>query len=389
MIDQVSMFMCKTELFHGFGSASLSGKQAARFGITRALLVTDRGVRGSGLLQSIEDSLQSYEINYDIFDEVEEDPDIETIHKGTVRLKESDRNGIIVVGGGSPMCTGRGIALEATNQGRVPDYEGFKKYKVSPLPVICLPTTAGSGSDVSRTFVFHDASRHRAGIVVGDDLAPPVSILDPLLLKTCPPQQMVISGLHALCDAIEALWANKGFYLTDVIAYESIRLIMGNLKEASLTNNMEAKSIQLLASSMANIASGNAGLGIVHAMAGSYEVKLPHGYQIGILLPYVMEFNLPMCERKLAQMALTLGEPPYGKNISDLAKLALRRLKAFFIELDLPRKFEPADFPVDKIPELAISAMEKRELIESNIRKLTESDIVSLYEASLQGWQLD
>ncbi|MFC2056002.1 iron-containing alcohol dehydrogenase [Chloroflexota bacterium] len=389
-MDKVSVFNCKTEIYHGFGAASLTGEQASRFGITRALLVTDQGVLKSGLIQDIEDSLQSANISYEIFDDVEENPDIKTMHKGAVRLKEAGGDGVVIVGGGSPLCAGRGIALKATNNGKISDYEGVNKYKSPPLPAICLPTTAGSGSDVSPAFMFHDASqRAGGGVVTGNNLAPPVSILDPLLLQTCPRGQMIISGLDALSHAVEALMTERGTLLTDAIACESIRLIMGNLKEAALTKNLKAKSIQHLASSMANIACGNTGLAIGHGMASVHEVKLPHGYKVGVLLPYAMEFNLPACEHKLAQMAITLGEPTCGVSISDLAKSALKLLKKLYIDLDLPRKFEPAEFPVDKIPELSKGVMGKLKLVENNVRQFTESDVMHLYEASLKGWQLD
>ncbi|MFC2072497.1 iron-containing alcohol dehydrogenase [Chloroflexota bacterium] len=389
MVDKISVFMCKTELYHGFGASSITGDQAARFGIKRAFLVTDRGIRASGLLQGIEDSLKSANIDYQIFDDVEEDPSSETIHRGVEKLQESSCDGVVILGGGSPICAGRGMALLATNRGKIQDYAGINMYKVPPLPVICLPTTAGSGSDVSRTFIFHDTSKRKGSPVDGDDNAPVVSILDPLLLKTCPPKQMVISGMDALSHAVESLWTTKSTPLTDALAYESIRLIMGNLKDAAFTDNMEAKSIQHLAASMANFACGNAGLSIPHGMHPDYDMHLPHGYVNAILLPYAMEFNLPECESKLAQMALILGESPSGKNLSDMAKLALKRLKQFYIDLNLPRKFKPEEMPVDKIPELARGVIARKLSIERNIRKLTENDIILLYESSVKGWQLD
>ena len=161
MIEPVSMFACKTELYHGFGSTSSVGKHTARFGVTKALLVTDAGVRRAGLLQDVEEALQAAHVSYVIFDEVEEDPDIKTMHNGTLRLKEEDCNGVVVIGGGSPVCAAKGIALEATNGGSIREYAGQNRYRVPPLPVICLPTTAGAGSDVSRVFVFHDAEQHK------------------------------------------------------------------------------------------------------------------------------------------------------------------------------------------------------------------------------------
>ncbi|MDP2937496.1 MAG: iron-containing alcohol dehydrogenase [Dehalococcoidia bacterium] len=388
MEANVFSFMCKTKVVHGPGSVALVGEEAARLGVHRALLVTDRGILKAGLLQMVWESLAAHNVAWEVFDQVEEDAEVETMHLGALRARETGCDGVIVVGGGSPICAGKGIALEATNGKKVREFEGRNQYRVPPLPVVCISTTAGSGSDVSAAFVVHDAAQERVYAVGGDHVQPPVSILDPLLLRTCPPLQMVLSGLDALTHAVEALWTKKGTPLTDAIAYEAIRLIAGNLKRAAFTDDLESKNYQLLASTMANMACGNASLGLVHGMTMYYRLKLPHGYQNGVLLPYVMEFNLPACEENLARMAVVLGEPSGGKSPRQLARDALRHLKELYLDLGFPQKFDQNEFLAQEIPQMVETALGNG-FIQDNIRKSTEKDLTALYEASLRGWDLD
>ncbi len=354
-------------------------------GISKALLVTDKGIVRSGILGVVEESLNLAGISYETFDETGQDPTVETMHQGAIRAWETGCNGVIVLGGGSPICAGKGIALEVTNGQKVSEYEGVNRYAKPPLPVICLPTTAGSGSDVAAGFVVHDETQERVYAPVGDDLQPQVSILDPLLLRTCPPRQMIYSGLDALAHALDALWTKAATPITDALAYEAIRLIMLNLKKAALTDDVSAKELQHLGSTLASIACTNSRLGIVHGMTMYYGLKAPHGFQVGTLLPYAMEFNKPACEEKLARMALIIGEDHQGRSVADLAELAVRRVKEIYLDLDFPRYFGEAEFPVSEVPEM-VGVAKSNFFVQNNIRNVSEEDLVRLYEASLRGW---
>jgi lactaldehyde reductase len=202
---------------------------------------------------------------------------------------------------------------------------------------------------------------------------------------------MVYAGLDALSHAIEALWGMRASLLTDALAYESIRLIMNNLREAALTDDMEAKSNQHLASSVANYACGNAGMGIIHSIAVSVgNLKGPHGFKCGMLLPYGIEFNMPVCEEKFARMATMLGETPGNKTNSELARLFLRRVKQLLIDLDFPRKFGQENLSKERIPEL-IKEIKRfgPSFLDSNMRKVTDEGIARICESSLEGWESD
>ena len=267
MIKQIPRFMLKTMVYYGAGSTELTGDEVAKLGILKAMIVTDHGVRQAGLVKAVEDSLSKSRIKYDVFDEVQEDADVNVIHKVALRIKEAGCNGVVVVGGGSPLCAGKGAAVEVTNNVKdTRELEGWNKAKIPPLPVVCLPTTAGSGSDVANGFPIVDYENKRHFGISGENISPPVSILDPLLLKTCPRLPMIYAGVDALSHALEAFWGINANPLTDSLAYEAIRLIMTNLKEATLTDNIEAKMNQHIGSTLAMLTAGHAGLGIVHAI---------------------------------------------------------------------------------------------------------------------------
>ncbi|MBW1801389.1 MAG: iron-containing alcohol dehydrogenase [Deltaproteobacteria bacterium] len=387
----ISQFISKTTVYHGIGSTELTGAEAAKNDITKAMIVTDRGVRNAGLLENVGKSLAESNIRYDIFDEVEEDADVNVTHKIASLIKESGLNGIVVVGGGSPICAAKGAALEVTNGvADVRALEGWNVAKIPPLPVICLPTTAGSGSDVSPGFPVLDYENQRHFGIGGELVPPRVSILDPLLLKTCPRWPMTFATIDALTHAMEALWSNRSTPLTDALAFEAIKIMMNNLKEATLGDDMEAKLNQQLGCTLAMIAGENAGLGIVHVLGGiCFNLKGPHGYKCGVFLPHAMEFNMPGCESKLARMETLLDETGHGKTTADLAGSFLRRIKKLFIDLDFPRKFKDADFSRDWIPGFIKEARSfTPPFLEFNIREVTDADIERICELSLTDWAL-
>ncbi len=236
---------------YGAGSTEMVGGEAAKLGISKAIIITDRGVRGAGLLKGVEDSLSKSGIKYDVFDEVQEDPDVKIIHKATLKIKEAGCNGVVVVGGGSPLCAGKGAAVEATNNVKdTRELEGWNAAKIPSLPVVCLPTTAGSGSDIANGFPIVDYENKRHFGISGMNMAPAVSILDPLLLKSCPHLPMLYAGVDALSHALEALWGANAGPLTDSLAYESIWLIMTNLKKAVISRDIEAMTNQHVGSTL-------------------------------------------------------------------------------------------------------------------------------------------
>jgi alcohol dehydrogenase len=391
-MQMISQYMFKTIVYYGIGSTGLTGAEAVKAGISKAMIVTDRGVSQAGLLKAVEDSLVKSNVKYDIFDTVQEDADVAVIHKITLQIKATGCNGIIVVGGGSPICAAKGAALEATNAvDDVRSLAGWNKAGVPPLPLICLPTTAGSGSDVSHSFPVFDPEHHGHFGIGGEQVSPRVSILDPLLLATCPHRQMIFGGIDALSHAVEALWSAYATPYTDALAYESISLIMNNLREATYTDNMEAKLNQQIGCTMAMNVGDNSKLGIIHGITGAYiNLTGPHGYKCGVLLPHAIEFNMPVCEKKFAKMAVILGETSHHKTTTELAHLFLRRVKQLLLDIGFPKKFDPANLPPDRLPALLKEVrMHPHSFIDFNLRKVTDEDLVTIFEASIKEWEID
>jgi alcohol dehydrogenase class IV len=384
--NTIFSFHMPTKVVHGFNAIAQVGKEAKRLGITRAFIVTDAAVRGAGLMDNGIKSLESEGIQAFVFDEVEMDPGTKTVAKGVDLLKSESCNGVIVVGGGSPMCAGKGIALVGSNGGAIADYEGNEKYKVPPLPVIGIPTTAGAGSEVSATFIITDEKRNYKMGISGPKIYPDVAILDPVLLLNIPFWPGVNAGMDALSHAIGACCTNEATPVTDSMAIASIAMIMDNLAPSVLTNDLEAKNQQLVASAMANIACGSAKLDLIHALSHPLgSLHMAHGLANGILIPYVMEFNLPVCQEKFAQMAIAMGERPHGLTTNELARRAIERVKGLFIAVGFPRKL-PSDI-VDKreIPNMVKQAM-TRPMTRFNRRKCSEKDLTEIYLKTFEGW---
>ena len=380
-------FQMPTKIVHGFGSVAETGKEAKALQVSKALLVTDKGVKGAGLIDKVITSLESAGVPVVVFADVEEDPGTATVNKGLALLQAEGCNGVVIVGGGSPLCAGKGIALLATNGGALSDYEGVDKYRVPPLPVIGIPTTAGAGSEVSTAFIITDEKRNYKMSIHGKDVFPKVAILDPLLLANIPYWAGMNAGMDALSHAVGACCSNLGTPITDSLAIASIAIMVKNLAPAILTGDLEAKNQQLLASAMANIACGSARLDLIHALSHPLGSRhMPHGLANGILIPYVMEFNLPVCADKFAQMAIAMGETAPGMTLEDLAGSAIERIKELFIATGFPTKI-PSDLVSEEdIPDMVQQAM-TRPMIKFNRRKCTEKELTAIYQRALAGWE--
>lgn len=289
-----------------------------------------------------------------------------------------------------------------TNGGKIRDYAGLNKASKPPLPLVAIPTTAGSGAEVSQFIVLKDETQH-AKMVVGSPMYfPEVTILDPMLIRTLPFWQAVASGIDALTHAIEAYLTTMTTPITDALALSAINLVYGNLRAASTSDDLDAKEACLIGSTMANMACGNARLGLVHTMTTPMEgmFDVPHGIAAGTLLPYVMEFNLPASHRRFAMLAKSMGESDVGRSPGDLAPRAITGIKKLYIELGFPKKYSDSQIDRKAIPEIAKRVMsglygvydpEKDYPMDAiiptaNIRKATMKDAIELYERSFEGW---
>ena len=397
-------FYLPTKLVHGVGSTQETGKEFTGLGSGKALIVTDKGVRAAGLVAGVADSLAKSGVPHVIFDEVKEDPDGADVGRGAQIAIDEKCDGIVVVGGGSPICAGRGIGVVAANGGRIRDYAGLNKASRPPLPLIAIPTTAGAGAEVSQFIVLKDEDTHTKMVVGSPLYFPKVAILDPLLLRGLSFSQAVVSGVDALSHAIEAYFTAMTTPITDAWALQAITMMYENLRPAAASDDLAAKEACLIGSSLANMACGNARLGLTHAMTIPIEgmFNVPHGIAIGVLLPHVMEFNLTASYSRFASLARSLGEADRGQSVEDLASRSVTAVKRLLIDLGFPRKYVGSQVDPKSIPKMAQMIMcglygvydpnkeyPPNAIVPSvNIRKATVTDVIRLYERCFEEWQL-
>lgn len=273
----------------------------------KVFLVTDPGIKQAGIL----DQVLSYLPHAVVFDAIEQNPKHSTVdHAGElIRTQGSDL--VIGLGGGSVLDAAKAIALLASNPGNIEDYEGREKYSVPPLPVVAIPTTCGTGSEVTWVAVITHTQRHFKMSIKGPAMYPAVALVDPELLKSLPPALVASTGMDALVHAIEAYTVKPATFVTDVLALESIRLIHSSLERAfqDITEDDEARENLMKGSLVAGMSFGNSDVGGVHCISESIGAILdtPHGVANAIFLPYVMEFNLPEAYKRYAHIARIFG----------------------------------------------------------------------------------
>jgi alcohol dehydrogenase class IV len=253
-------------------------------------VIADRGLAQAGVLDTILDGISTTVAPVCALIGV--DPDLGEVERAAQEAITRGADGVLVVGGGSALCAGKAVAMRLRNPAPLDRYHGRDRLISPPAPTIAVPTTAGSGSEVSTVVVLHDPHRSQHLVIRGRGYEPDVALLDGELLRSLPRRPMVEAALDALSHCYEALWARRATPVTDALALAAAATIRGSLPPA-LEGEAEAMQELMVASAMANLACGNSELGLVHALSSAPDVHLPHGYQNGVLLPHVAAFNRP------------------------------------------------------------------------------------------------
>ena len=301
-------FHAPTKIIFESGAISrLKEVVEADFRASRILLVTDKGIVRSGIAAKALSQLPGTPV----FDEVEQNPTHLTVNRGGSVARQLGSDLIIGLGGGSALDAAKGVALLATNPGHIEDYEGRAKYRIAPLPVIAIPTTCGTGSEVTWVAVItHTERKFKMGIK-GPQMFPAVALVDPDLLSTLPRPLVAATALDALTHAVEAYTAKPATFITDVWARESFGLVFRFIQGAyrDIEGNREAREGMMKGSLLAGMAFGNSDVGAVHCIAESIGAlyDIPHGVANAVFLPFVMEFNLPVSAGRYAELARLAG----------------------------------------------------------------------------------
>jgi alcohol dehydrogenase class IV len=380
-----NVFSIPTKLIHGVGTSVRVIPELENRNLQRILLVTDKGVRSAGVTKKLEALLTENNYYYSIYEDVEIDASVECVQRGAEIVKQENIDAVVVIGGGSPICAAKAIALLVTNGGMITDYEGISKAKAIPLPVIALPTTAGSGSEVSGAFLIKDYAADRKMSFRGF-YHPIVAILDPVLLLSLPYWQAVCSSLDALSHSIDTLFSKQATSLTDGIALAAVKIMWKHLFPAASTDSLFSREQMLLASSMANIACGNAGLSLIHAATYGLHT-LPHGYACGLMVPFAMEFNLLAATQKGNALARAMGIVGNFRTPSELAWEALAQVKLLYRELGFPNRLSEEEVPKTELSEMVRLTYNQR-LLSLNIRRASEKDLTRIFESLYAGWEI-
>ena len=320
------------------GGATKIGAAVKAIGGSKALIATDKGVVGARLHEVITGSLEKEGLAYTIFDEIEANPSTETAEKGHALFRENGCDVVIGIGGGSPVDTAKAISLLTANPLPLAQYEGPDKVPNPVAPILAIPTTAGTGSEINGSTVLTDRVRKYKMSIRSPYLVPKLALLDPALLRSLPPKVIAPTGMDALVHAIESYIALAASPATEGLALEAIRLVGENLRTFYATpDNLEAASNMLMASAMACMSFSNARLGVIHGIAhvlgGRYNIA--HGVACAILLPHAMEMCLIGAAEKFGRIAEALGENTSGMTTMQRARASVEAVRKLMVDIDM------------------------------------------------------
>lgn len=306
-------FVLPTKIMMAPGLSQQTGEHLKSLGLQRVLVVTDPGIKAAGILTPIYNSLKEAGIEFHETTEVKPNPRSEDCNRIAVAYQSAGIEGLVAVGGGSAMDAAKAIAVLLTHEGRIEDYEGENKLQRAPLPLVAIPTTAGTGSEVTFFSVITDSQRQYKMSLLDVRLAPTLALLDSDITAQLPPAIAAATGMDALTHAIEAYTCQVANPISDGLALHAIRLISQHLIEAvEQPDNANAREQMLIASLIAGMAFGNADIASVHciseAIGGMYDT--PHGVANSIFLPFVFRHNCEADLKRHADVAYALGVDP-------------------------------------------------------------------------------
>lgn len=367
-------FSLHTRINFGVGVVEQVGMECTDLGASKVLLVTDSGVEGAGLLEPVLDSLRDADIEVEVFKDVFSNPTVENVEQAAELGWSAGCEAIVAVGGGSPIDTAKGAACLVKLGGRPLDYEGWEEIPGEPLPIVAVPTTAGTGSEVSVWAVI-TAEDHRKTVIGSTKIAPTVALLDPEMTYTLPRHLTAYTGLDALTHAIEAYTSSRSNPMSDALAISAVERIGRSFRRTlESPRDEQARSEMLVASTMAAMAFNSADLGAVHCMSEAVGAQygIHHGLANAIVLTTVMAYNAPAVSRKYADIAHALGaEHDDG----------VKAVEALTEDLELPSL---ADVGVEEedLDELVRLAAENVAL-STNPRPVTEEDFRELFREAM------
>lgn len=383
----VNRFILNEVSYFGPGARKELPTVVAARGWKKALVVTDKGLMKFGVAKQVLDVLDGAGIPYDIYDDVKPNPTVANVTHGVEACKKAGADFIVAIGGGSSMDTAKGIGIVVTN----PDFadvvslEGVAPTKNKCLPIVALPTTAGTAAETTINYVIIDEKRQQKMVCVDPNDIPAVAIVDAELMYSLPKGLTAATGMDAMTHAIEGLITKAAWEMSDMFEIKAIEMIYKYLPIAvEDPTNPEGRNGMAVAQYIAGMAFSNVGLGVDHGMAHPLSAlhDVPHGVACAMLLPTVMRFNMPVSVKKYVEIAKAVGYFKDGMTDQEAAEAACAAIEDLSRRVGIPQHLTELGITEADIPALAEQAITDV-CTPGNPREVTKQDILDLYHTIL------
>lgn len=373
--------------YFGRGSREEMIHEFEKRNFKKALVVSDYSLVAAGVTKLVTDILDKNSIEYDLYSKIKPNPTVRNIQEGVSFCKKSEADVLIAVGGGSSIDTAKAIGIIMTNKeyGDVISLDGAVETRNPSLPIIAIPTTAGTAAEVTINYVITDENAKKKMVCVDPNDIPIVAIIDPDLMETMPKNLAAATGMDALTHAIEGYITKAAWLIPDMFHINAMSLIFKNLEKA--VNEKDSHSIEQVAYGqyIAGMGFSNVGLGIVHSMAHSLGAifDTPHGVANALLLPHVLKFNGEVCPELFLNMGQALGLNMEGLSGMNAVNKVVEGIRDLSIKIGIPQTLKDLEIPYSSLPLLAHQAA-KDICTGGNPRNVTEEDILEIYQNAYQ-----
>lgn len=383
----IHRFILNETSFFGPGARKELPEAIRRIGKSKVLIVTDKGLLQFGVAKMVTDVLDQAGLSYEIFSEVKPNPTVSNVKAGIDAFKNAQADILVAIGGGSSIDTAKAIGIVIAN----PDFsdivslEGCAPTKNKSVPIIALPTTAGTAAETTINYVIIDEEKQKKMVCVDPNDIPAVAIIDAELMYSLPKGLTAATGMDALTHAIEGYITKGAWELSDMFEIEAIRMISRYLPVAVADpKNPEGRNGMAVAQYVAGMAFSNVGLGLVHGMAHPLGAlfDIPHGVANAVLLPTVMEFNMPCCIAKYRRIAEAMGVDTAAMNDDEAAQAACDAVKQLSQTVGIPTTLTELGITENDIPALTAQALEDV-CTPGNPRPVTGEDVTGIYRSLL------
>ncbi len=383
----INRFILNEVSYFGPGARKQLPEAVKQIGKNKALIITDPGLIKFGVAKMVTDVLDEANIPYEIFSDVKPNPTVTNVNNGIEAFRKAGADFIIAIGGGSSIDTAKGVGIVINNPefSDIVSLEGCAPTKHKSVPIIALPTTAGTAAETTINYVIIDEEKQKKMVCVDPNDIPAVAIIDAELMYSLPKSLTAATGMDALTHAIEGYITKGAWEMSDMFELEAIRMIARHLPVAvEHPTDAEARNGMAVAQYIAGMAFSNVGLGLVHGMAhpmGSL-FDVPHGVANALLLPTVMKFNMECCLDKYPEIARAMGVDIEGMSKEEASKAACEAVQALAVEVEIPQHLSEIGITENDIPRLAEQALADV-CTPGNPREVTLEQIEALYRQVL------